>query len=238
MHRRDFARFSAIGLGALAARGQSVAAQTPEGSPTPLPEDPWVFGSLPAWIDADERPGEWTLLFEEVSESGYRIYIFRNDTGSQQQVNMIAAELQDANGNVVGTGNDSFAVPYVVEPGALCLGLVNFGDSPSAEDPAIRTVGAPGVNEEFQYQNLRIVDVSVVEGEGVAGTVRNELPDPVGDVFALGIFFSDEDERIDFWFSVQGIQSGLDQGEETTFEPAYEFAAPAEHFVVAAVGRR
>jgi hypothetical protein len=236
MHRRDFARFGAMGFAALAVRSQATA-QTPEGTPDDQPGDPWVYGALPAWLDADQNPGEWTLLFEDVSTNGNRVYIFRNDTDSPQQVNLISAELQDTDGNVVATMNDSFAVPYVVEPGALCIGLVNFGDAPEAGDPAVPSVAAPGLNEQYQYQNLRVVESTIVEGQGVTGTVRNELPDPVSDVFVMGIYFNDQEERMEFWFSAQGLQPGLDEGAESAFEQPYELAQPTEHFVVAAVGR-
>jgi hypothetical protein len=237
MHRRDFARFGVIGLATLVVRGQSVAAQTPESSAETQASDPWVFGALPAWIEAEKKPGEWTLLLEDISTNGVRTYIFRNDTDTSQQVNLISAEIRDDAGNVVAPMNDSFAVPFIVEPGGLCVGIVNFGDAPEAADPAIAAVATPGVNEEYQYQNLRVVESNLVEGQGVTGTVRNESPDPVGDVFVVGIYFDDAEERMQFWFSAQGAQPGLESGEESSFEQSYEFAAPTEHFVVAAVGR-
>lgn len=199
-----------------------------------------VYGD--AWDMLSEgEPGKLSVVALG-SLSTYSVgVIIKNNTDQSVGMVSIAAEIRDPAGTLIGTPDDQFLLPRIVEPGGYAIGMLS--SSPSVPNGSTATIyidtregGVEYAHSVFPDVPLTLVELTVGPNE-INGIVENQTDTPLSrDGFVrVACFAADGTLTGSYFASI--TRPSLGAGERSPFHVAiYGATQSCPHFLVTGFG--
>ncbi len=225
-------RWFALSLAILPAVASSASAQTPAAG-ADIPASLYVEGTptFPAG-----KPGAVDIVAVGDPDSSSVPIVVRNNTDDAIELGDVVGVARDAQGKLAMTGEISDTVPFIVQPGQIAIGDVNFGDDiPAGLTFEFEAESNPVEKSSFSRQDIDVQE-AVLKDDEVIGIVRNPTGSSLNGPFAVVVMCFDDAGEISMASGGYAAKDTLGPDATSPFSITLYGDGPCDSFIVGSTG--